>query len=64
MYNMVKREIPDITLRTTYITGFPGETDEDYDKLLKFTKEYPFNHVGVFAYSREEGTPAYNMKIR
>ena len=61
-YNKVRSELPGATLRTTYITGFPGETQEDFDKLCKFIHDYPFDNVGVFSYSREEGTPAYRMK--
>lgn len=60
-YNKIRKSLPDITLRTTYITGFPGETQEDFDKLIKFIHDYPFDNVGAFAYSREEGTPAYNL---
>ncbi len=58
----LRREIPDIILRTSIIAGFPGEAEEDYQILLDFVKNYPFDRLGVFAYSREEGTPAYAMK--
>lgn len=58
----LRYEIPGIILRTTLITGFPGETDEDFEILKDFIKEYPFDRLGVFAYSREEGTPAAKMK--
>jgi len=61
-YNKIRKSLPDITLRTTYITGFPGETQEDFDELIKFLHDYPFDNVGAFSYSREEGTPAYNLK--
>ncbi len=57
----LRNEIPDITLRTTLMTGFPGETEEDFDVLLSFIREARFDRLGVFAYSREEGTPAYSM---
>ncbi len=57
----LRREIPGINIRTTFITGFPGETEEDFDELLRFVKEMKFEHVGVFPYSREEGTPAYDF---
>lgn len=58
----LRREIPDIVIRTTFIVGFPGETDEDFEKLCDFVNEERFEHVGVFTYSREEGTPAYKME--
>ncbi len=57
----LRREIPDITLRTTFIVGFPGETQEDFDELCEFVKQARFEHAGVFPYSREEGTPAYDF---
>ena len=57
----MRREIPDLTLRTTFIVGFPGETQEDFDELCEFVKESKFEHAGVFTYSREEGTPAYDL---
>ncbi len=49
-------------IRTTFIVGFPGETDDDYNELLNFINEYRLERVGVFKFSREEGTPSYNMK--
>ena len=58
----LRREIPDIVIRTTFIVGFPGETDEDFTELCEFVNENRFEHVGVFTYSREEGTPAYKME--
>jgi len=58
----LRKEVPDIILRTTLITGFPGETEEDFEILVDFIKKYQFDRLGVFAYSREEGTPAHNMK--
>ena len=57
----LRREIPGLTLRTTFIVGFPGETQEDFDELCAFVKEERFEHAGVFPYSREEGTPAYDL---
>ena len=54
----LREEIPDIVLRTTLITGFPGETQEDFDELLLFVKEMRFDRLGVFTYSREEDTKA------
>ena len=58
----LKAAIPDITLRTTLITGFPGETEEDFDNLLDFVEEMRFARLGVFAYSQEENTPAGEME--
>jgi len=57
----MRREIPNLTLRTTFIVGFPGETQEDFDELCEFVKEAQFEHAGVFTYSREEGTVAYDL---
>ena len=57
----IRKEIPDICLRTTLITGFPGETEEDHRILLDFVRRMKFDRLGVFTYSREEGTPAYSM---
>lgn len=56
--NRLREAIPDIALRTTLITGFPGETQEDFDTLLDFVDEMEFDRLGVFTYSPEEGTPA------
>ncbi len=58
----LRRAIPDIHIRTTLITGFPGEKKEDFDILYDFADEIRFERLGVFAYSREEGTPAGDMK--
>lgn len=58
----LRREIPDICLRTTLITGFPGETTKDFAILKGFVKEMRFDRLGVFPYSSEEGTPAAKMK--
>ncbi len=57
----LRREIPDITIRTTFIVGFPGETEEDFVELCEFVKETKFDRAGVFTYSREEDTAAYDM---
>ena len=54
----LREAVPDIHIRTTFITGFPGETEEDFDKLADFVEETCFERLGVFAYSREEGTEA------
>lgn len=58
----LRREIPDIVLRTTLITGFPGETEEDHETLLSFVNEMEFDRLGVFTYSAEEDTPAAAME--
>ena len=57
----LRREIPDICLRTTLITGFPGETEEQHEELAEFVDEMEFDRLGVFTYSPEEGTPAASM---
>jgi len=57
----VRKRVPGIAVRTTFITGFPGETEADFDELLTFVKNVEFDRVGVFTYSDEEGTPAFNL---
>ena len=57
----LRKEIPDISLRTTLITGFPGETEEDHEELMEFVDEMEFDRLGVFTYSPEEDTPAATM---
>lgn len=57
----LRKEIPDIAIRSTFIAGFPGETEEQFENLLKFIKEAKLTNAGFFAYSREEGTPAYRL---
>jgi ribosomal protein S12 methylthiotransferase len=57
----VRKRVPGIAVRTTFITGFPGETDADFNELLAFVKHIEFDRVGVFTYSDEEGTPAYEL---
>lgn len=57
----LRSEIPDIAIRTSLIVGFPGETPEDFKKLLQFVEETRFDRLGVFCYSKEEGTPAAEM---
>jgi ribosomal protein S12 methylthiotransferase len=57
----VRSRVPGIGVRTTFITGFPGETDADFEELLAFVKNVEFDRVGVFTYSDEEGTPAYDL---
>jgi ribosomal protein S12 methylthiotransferase len=55
----IREQVPGVSLRTTFIVGFPGETEEDVDVLEQFVRAHPFDHVGVFTYSHEEGTRAY-----
>lgn len=59
--NKLREKIPGIVIRTTVIVGFPGETDAEFCELCEFIKEVKFEHMGAFAYSREENTPAYNL---
>ena len=61
MVAKLREEIPDICLRTTLISGFPGETQEDFEKLYRFVNEMEFDRLGVFCYSPEEDTPAATM---
>jgi ribosomal protein S12 methylthiotransferase len=53
--------IPGLGIRTTFIVGFPGETEDDFEELLEFIREFRFERAGVFQYSKEEGTRAYQM---
>lgn len=57
----IREKIPDITLRTTLITGFPGETEEQFGRLAEFVNDIKFDRLGCFAFSPEEGTPAHDM---
>jgi len=57
----VRAKVPGITIRTTFITGFPGETEEDFEELMAFVRNCEFDNVGVFTYSDEEGTPAFDL---
>jgi len=57
----IRRMVPGVVLRTTFIVGFPGETDEDFDQLMDFVKGVGFDHLGVFTYSHEEGTSAHGL---
>ena len=57
----IRQKIPDVILRTTFICGFPGETDEEFNELAEFSKEIKFERMGCFMYSQEEGTPASYM---
>src|SRR5438270_1118066 len=57
----VRKRVPGIAVRTTFITGFPGETEDDFNELLTFARNVEFDRVGVFTYSDEEGTPAFEL---
>jgi ribosomal protein S12 methylthiotransferase len=57
----VRQRVPGIAVRTTFITGFPGETEADFEELMGFIKSVEFDRVGVFTYSDEEGTPAFAL---
>src|SRR5438874_4684164 len=57
----VRKQVPGIAVRTMFITGFPGETEEDFTELMTFVKNVEFDRVGVFTYSDEEGTPAFDL---
>jgi len=59
LLDRIRRTVPDVTLRTTFIVGFPGETDEEFGQLEQFVADVEFDHVGVFTYSHEEGTRAF-----
>jgi len=62
LISSIRNKIPDITLRTTVMVGFPPETEKEFAELLRFIEEIRFDHLGVFRYSREEGTPAARLK--
>ncbi|MBQ1879824.1 MAG: radical SAM protein, partial [Bacilli bacterium] len=62
LFKLIKEKVPDAILRTTLIAGFPGETEEDFKETMEFLDEVRFDHMGCFAYSREEGTAGYKMK--
>ena len=57
----VRRHVPDISIRTTFIVGFPGETEADFEELCSFVRDQEFDHVGVFTYFQEDGTPAAEL---
>ncbi len=60
----IRKRIPNVSIRTTFVVGYPCETDEHYEHLKQFIKDVKFDRVGVFEYSREKGTPSYDMKPR
>ncbi|HEX8735733.1 MAG TPA: 30S ribosomal protein S12 methylthiotransferase RimO [Pyrinomonadaceae bacterium] len=61
LISRVREKVPEITIRTTFITGFPGETEADFEELMAFVRHCEFDNVGVFTYSDEEGTPAFDL---
>ena len=61
LLDRIRARVPGVTLRTTFIVGFPGETDADFDELQSFVRQIGFDHVGVFTYSHEEGTSAHSL---
>jgi len=58
----IRKKIPQVTIRTTFIVGHPGETENDFDELYDFVKKYKFDRMGSFIYSDEEGTPSYDLR--
>lgn len=64
LLNKIRTKIPHCIIRTTFIVGFPSESEEEFNELLDFIKTYKFTHLGAFIYSREEDTAAYNLKPR
>ena len=61
LFEKLRTAIPDVAIRTTFIVGFPGETDEEFATLMQFVRDAKLDRVGAFAYSRESGTPSYEM---
>jgi ribosomal protein S12 methylthiotransferase len=61
LLDRIRGRVPQVALRTSFIVGFPGETEQSFHRLLDFVREQEFDHVGVFTYSREEGTSAYDL---
>jgi ribosomal protein S12 methylthiotransferase len=61
LINNIRKKIPDVTLRTSFILGFPSESYKEFTSLLSFIKEMEFERLGAFTYSREDGTPSYNL---
>ncbi|MBA3649786.1 MAG: 30S ribosomal protein S12 methylthiotransferase RimO [Chitinophagales bacterium] len=62
LINLIRKQVPGIALRTTFLVGFPGETDQDFEELKKFIEEIKFDRVGVFIYSHEEGTSGFELE--
>ena len=64
MIEKIRKIIPNVSIRTTFIVGYPGETEEYFEHLKKFVEDMKFDRMGVFTYSREKGTPSYNLPGR
>ena len=62
MIENIRKRVPNVAIRTAFIVGYPGETEEEFEHLYNFVKDMKFNKMGVFEYSREKGTPSYSMK--
>ena len=62
MIEKMRKLIPNVSIRTAFIVGYPGETEEHFEHLCKFVQDMKFDRMGVFCYSREKGTPSYSMK--
>jgi ribosomal protein S12 methylthiotransferase len=62
LLHRIRERVPGVAFRTTFIVGFPGETEADVDELCAFITDHPFDHVGVFTYSHEDGTSAYELE--
>src|SRR5207247_3163670 len=62
LLSRIRDRVPGVALRTTFIVGFPGETDRDVDELCAFVENHGFDHLGVFTYSHEEGTSAFHLE--
>ena len=60
----VREAMPDVALRTTFIVGYPGETEREFEELLEFVEEQRFDHIGAFTYSPQPGTPAATRRAR
>ncbi len=59
----MRRKIPGLTLRTSFIVGFPGETEQDFDQLCQFVRDAQFDWLGVFGYSDEDGAKAFDLGV-
>ncbi len=64
MIENIRKRIPNVSIRTAFIVGYPGETEEHFEHLCKFVEDMKFDKMGVFTYSREKGTPSYNLPNR
>lgn len=64
MIENIRKIIPDVSVRTAFIVGYPGETEEHFEHLCEFVRDMKFDRMGVFCYSREKGTPSYSMKLQ